>query len=318
MSAWHRRGWWPRLFAVALVAGLGALGCGKKAGPAPSEAEDKPAAATEVERQAEPKADAPVSKPAASPAAPAKVVRDRLHQSFADAAFDNENPPAGPDGSPSVEKPVDRTVTGKSAPELYAKVVETWDTVRFTAPDGKRIDYVVEMNTSMGIIKMAVLPELAPNHARNFLVLAKLGYYDGLRFDRIHRDPFEDGVLHCLEAGCPLGTAEAGTGSIGYWMKNENTSGEQCSHTEGVVGAYREVESNGAATMFYVNLNKAPFRDGHYSIFAKIIEGLDVVRKMSTVATVQDPSGGKRDRPATPIIIHKATIQEMIAEDDKN
>lgn len=313
MSAWYRRGFHPRLLAVALVAGLSAIGCGKKAEPAPHE-EGKPASPAAVEKLAEPKGDAPVSKPAA-PVAPRK--RDRLHQSFADAAFDHDNPPTGPDGSLSVEKPVDRTVTGKSAPELYELVVKNWDNVRFTTDDGRKIDYVAELNTSMGVIKMALLPELAPNHARNFIVLAKLGYYDGLRFDRIHHDEFESGVLHCLEGGCPLGSGEAGTGSIGYWMKNEHTSGEACSHTEGVVGAYREVEANGAATMFSVNLNNAPFRDGHYSIFAKVIDGLDVARRMSMVAVAQDPNGSKRAKPLTPLIIHKVVIQEMIAESEK-
>jgi peptidyl-prolyl cis-trans isomerase B (cyclophilin B) len=305
MSAWYRRGWGPRLFTFAVLAGLGALGCGKKAEPAPSEEKpaSQPSAVRHVETAAETKG--------AKPAAPA-VVRDRLHQSFADATRGPDNPPE--DAAP----PVNQTLTGKSAPALYEQVAQTWDSVKFTSADGKPIHYVAELNTSHGIIKMALLPELSPNHARNFIVLARLGYYDGLRFDRVHHEQIGANELHCLEAGCPLGTGEAGTGSVGYWMKDEFTPAEKLSHSEGVVGAFRLPEADTAATKFYVNLGTAPFRDGDYSLFAKVIEGLDVVRTIAKVEVMSDSEDGSRARPKTPVIIHKVTIQERIAQAASN
>jgi peptidylprolyl isomerase len=310
MSAWDRRGWGPRLLAVALVAGLGAAGCGKKPEPAP-QYEETPATPAPAEHKAEPAVKPAVSEPAAP--APAKIVRDRLHQSFADATIKFDNTPPDFD----VEPPVSKTSTGKSAVALCEQVAQTWDSVRFTTADGKRIDYVVELSTSRGVIKLAILPELAPNHARNFIVLARLGYYDGLRFDRIRHEQGKGDELHWLEAGSPDFDADRGTGSIGYWMKNEHVSGEKCTHTEGVVGAYCEVEPDGAATMFYVNLGKSPSCDGHYSIFAQVMEGLDVLRTMSKVAATPEPNNSDRLRPNEPIVIHKATVSEMVAGDEK-
>src|SRR5438046_172031 len=84
MSAWYRRGWGPRLLALALVTGLGASagGCGKKPEPAPQQ-EDKPASTSPASKQAEPASERHGSAAVSEPAA--VVVRDRLHQSFADA-----------------------------------------------------------------------------------------------------------------------------------------------------------------------------------------------------------------------------------------
>jgi cyclophilin family peptidyl-prolyl cis-trans isomerase len=307
MSAWSRRGWGQPLLTVAALAGVAVAGCGKKAGPAATD--EKPADPPAAARQAEPPAEqkAAVSQPAAAP-----VVRDRLHQSFADATRGPDNPPE------DVAPPVNQTLNGKSAPALYEQVAQTWDNVRFTTADGRHIEYVAELNTSLGVIKMALLPELAPNHARNFLVLAKLGYYDGLRFDRIHHEQIGGNELHCVEAGCPLGTGDAGSGSVGYWMKDEFTPADKLSHTEGVVGAFRLPEADTAASKFYVNLNSAAFRDGDYSLFAKVIEGLDVVRRIANVEVTSDPEDGSRAKPKTPVIIHKVTIQERIAQAAKN
>jgi cyclophilin family peptidyl-prolyl cis-trans isomerase len=319
MSPWSRRGLGLRhLAAVLLAGGLGVLGCGQK--PQHDHAsvvEEKPAAAWPTVRQGDhdpapaPKAVAAVTQPhggeeASTTAAP----RDHQHLAFADAVLGPDSPPA--ESSP----PVDRIVTGKSGPKLFDKVRLAWDTVRFVSPAGKRIDYTAEVVTSRGTIRIALLPELAPNHVRNFVVLARAGYFDGLCFDRIHNE-VGDAALSRLEAGCPLGTGESGTGSIGYWMKDELTPGEKMTHDEGVVGACRLIEADTAATKFYINLCKAPFLDGNDTLFGKVTEGLDVARIISQQPVVHDPEDAGRARPKTPVVIQKVTIHETEAEASK-
>ena len=55
---------------------------------------------------------------------------------------------------------------------------------RTTVPSGKRLDYRAVLNTDAGAITIALQPELAPNHVRSFVALARAGYYDGLVFER--------------------------------------------------------------------------------------------------------------------------------------
>lgn len=297
---------WKRCLSVAALAGLGALGCGKKEeAPAPAAEAKSPAPARQVETaSAETKAPAPT--PAETPAKAAG--RDRLHQTFADATFGAENPPA------DVKPPVDKTLTGKSGVSLCEQVAKAWDGVKFS-DGGKKIDYVVTLHTNQGELELAVLPELAPNHARNFVVLAKLGYYDGLRFDRVHYEKDGAGNLsHCIEAGCPLGNGTSGGGSIGYWLKDEFTPAAACTHVEGVVGAFRMPDANSAATKFYVNMHASPFRDGHYSLFAKVVGGLDVAKKISNVEGTADPEDGSRTLPTEPVVIEKVTVRESAAK----
>jgi cyclophilin family peptidyl-prolyl cis-trans isomerase len=150
---------------------------------------------------------------------------------------------------------------------------------------------------------------VAPNHVRNFIVLARIGYYDGLVFERIYHDQSDvvpGEKVELIEGGCPLGTGEPGLGSIGYWLKSEFSS--DLHHDEGTVGACRDETDDTAACRFYITLSRAPVLDGQRTIFAKVTRGIDVVRRISTQSasnTAEYPDGM---RPEHPIVIRKVTI----------
>jgi peptidyl-prolyl cis-trans isomerase B (cyclophilin B) len=292
-----RRGSAPRQLLAVFLAGLALAGCGKPGGPAPhaqTSGDEPPAARTEPKK---PDGEAPApSKPAAAP-------RDRWHQPFADATRAPDNPPA------DSNRPPDLTVTGKPVYKLLTDVEALWDTIRFTSPAGKKVAYSATVETDLGSFQIALFPDLAPNHVRNFVALAKAGYYDGLYFDRARAEEDEGRKLFALEAGCPLGTGEPGNGSIGYWLKEEFQPGEKVSHEEGTVGACRGTEPDSAACRFYVTLCPAPFLDGNYTIFGKVVQGLDVVRKMYARPTNAEDAGLGARRPAEPVTIKKVTIQ---------
>jgi cyclophilin family peptidyl-prolyl cis-trans isomerase len=206
--------------------------------------------------------------------------------------------------------PPDVTKTGKSVGKLYTEVEKTWESVKFVTDKGKRIVYTATLETDLGNVTLELHPDWAPSHTRNFIVLARVGYYDGLCFDRtIHQvsDVKPEDQLDLVEAGCPLGTGETGTGSIGYWLKPEFN--DKVTHEEGTVGFCRAEEPDTAATRFYVTLNKAPFLDNNYTAFARITSGLDVVRKIyQQPAKVEEADGDGERHPLNPVTIKKVTI----------
>jgi len=247
----------------------------------------------------------PATTDASTTTAPAAGQPDRLHQPFAQAV--RSEPPDDSD------RPPDTTITNKSVGKLYRDVVASWDTIRFTNPDGKPIRYTAVLDTDQGVVEIELKPELAPNHVRNFVALARAGYYDGLCFDRIrHEEAMDDNntvvKLDQVEGGCPLGSGQSPDGSIGYWLKEEVSTAVH--HEEGTVGACRGFEADSAACRFYITLCKAPFLDGNYTVFGKVTRGLDVARKIfqqPIVSDDQDVDGSRR--PEHPVKIKTVTIQ---------
>lgn len=238
--------------------------------------------------------------PQTKDAAPLKV-EPRLRQSFAEATV--AEPPAD-------QCPPDTTMTGKSVGKLYTQVVRLWDEVAFVSAASLPLDYQATLETDMGTIVIALRPELAPNHVRSFVALARAGYYDGLVFERTLHEVLEgqaEARMEVIEAGCPLGTAETGPGSIGYWLKPEVNP--QAVHEEGTVGACRASEEDTTACRFYINLCPAPYLDGNYTVFGKVTQGLDVAHKILSMPVRNDAEFPEGDRPANPIVIRKLTIQ---------
>lgn len=289
----RRRGWKLACLAAGLLACAGLEGCGKERGQAEKPGTDGASAKITSAKDGS-------SGNVARSTAGAAV----MQQAFAEATISD---PPGPEWG----RPPDTTMAGKSVGKLYTEVVRLWDDIHFADANGRRIEYSAVLDTDMGAVTITLLPELAPNHVRNFVALAKAGYYDGLVFERAVRDTLPDQPevkVEYLEAGCPIGTGDAGYGSIGYWLKSEIK--EESIHDEGVVGAFHGPEEDIAACKFYINLCKAPFMDGRYTVFGKVTQGLDITRKILTLPVRNDPEFPEGDRPVNPVVIRKVTIVE--------
>jgi cyclophilin family peptidyl-prolyl cis-trans isomerase len=287
---------WLRSLSAGLLAGSVALGgCAEKSAPEAAPKEDAPAAVAGVQK--------------AEPATPSG--RDARHQAFADAVRSADNPPPGAD------RPPDETATGKPVHRILESVRANWDAIRFTSAAGKKITYTALVETSDGTMQIALFGDLAPNHVRNFIALARAGYYDQLFVDRVihEQDATTGQEVHMLEAGCPLGTGETKGGSIGYWVKQEFAPADKMTHEEGTVGACRDSDADTAGTRFYINLTRAPFLDGNYTVFGKVVEGLDVMRKIAKEPVVIDDEGASR--PEKAVVIHRVTILAQEVEPEK-
>ncbi|MCC7083903.1 MAG: peptidylprolyl isomerase [Pirellulales bacterium] len=160
--------------------------------------------------------------------------------------------------------------------------------------DLKSNKYQLELDTSMGKITLDMLPEIAPGHVANILALAKIGYYDGLKFHRIIK-----GFM--IQSGCPEGT---GTGGPGYTI---NAEFNQTKHLPGVLSMARTADPNSAGSQFFICHGDATFLDGQYTAFGKTADAtsLEVVKKIGNVPT------GAQDRPQQPVTIKTARVLEM-------
>jgi peptidyl-prolyl cis-trans isomerase B (cyclophilin B) len=205
--------------------------------------------------------------------------------------------------------------------ELISAPGGLWDQVVFETPDGKRLAYTATIKTRLGAIEVELWPDIAPNHVRNFIALARAGYYDGLEFDQTNREEFADepgNFRKLLVGGSPISTEEPFYNSIGYWMKPEIILTEKgfpvSLHDVGTVGAWYEGYVESAACKFYISLCKDPSMDGSYTAFGKVTQGLDVARKIFEQPSRQDE--GLRDRFVQPVLIESVTIASRVAEAD--
>lgn len=268
-----------KLAVLALVA---SLGCGKS---------DKPSSNTQPAQPtlSVPNGTANTNKPALSE-------EERLHQPFELAVFQD---------SPSDQlPPPDLTMTGAPTSKLRMEVQKLWDAIRFTV-NGKSLAYHAILDTEMGKIKIRLRSDVAPNHVRNFVALAKAGYYNGLVFEQLIQQPGDEGPdsgLELVEAGCPLGTGDPGLGHLGYWMKPEFV--DNLIHEPGTVGAFHEDDPESAGVRFYIMLSKAPAMDANFTAFGQVVEGLDVVRTIS-----KQPKVDGSVQPVKPATIRSVTIE---------
>jgi len=147
------------------------------------------------------------------------------------------------------------------------------------------------METDMGTMQIEFWPEVAPATVKNFIDLAKKGFYDGLIFHRVI-----PGFM--IQGGCPQGT---GTGGPGYQIKAEFNAKK---HTRGVLSMARSASPDSAGSQFFLMHKDSPHLDGQYTAFGKVISGVEVIDKIVSVPA------GANDRPKTPPKIKKITINE--------
>ena len=126
-----------------------------------------------------------------------------------------------------------------------------------------------------GVITFELYPDIAPQSVRNFVYLARQGFYDGLKFHRIMH-----GFM--IQGGCPLG---AGTGNPGYSIFGEfadNDFENNLSHTRGVMSMARGAhDNNSAGSQFFICHANTPGLNGGYAAFGMVTSGMDVVDKIA-------------------------------------
>jgi peptidyl-prolyl cis-trans isomerase A (cyclophilin A) len=161
--------------------------------------------------------------------------------------------------------------------------------------------------TTEGSFRIRLFDTEAPKTVANFVGLAegtkefvdpasgksvKRAFYDGLVFHRVI-----EGFM--IQGGDPLGT---GTGGPGYKFGDEFHP--TLRHARPGILSMANAGPNTNGSQFFVTLVPTPWLDNRHTVFGEVVEGMDIVQKIGSVATIKP-----NDRPARPVVIEKVTIE---------
>jgi cyclophilin family peptidyl-prolyl cis-trans isomerase len=152
--------------------------------------------------------------------------------------------------------------------------------------------YTAELETSLGSMTIALDAAAAPNTVNNFVVLARYHYYDGVIFHRIIK-----GFM--CQGGDPTGT---GRGGPGYKFADELPRPGR--YEIGSVAMANAGSDTNGSQFFIVSGSSGVGLPPQYSLFGKVVKGLEVVSQMEAVDT------DRSDRPKDDVVIRSVTITE--------
>jgi len=145
--------------------------------------------------------------------------------------------------------------------------------------------------TSMGNFSIELFEHQVPNTVANFVKLAEHHFYDGVIFHRVI-DRF------MIQGGDPTGT---GRGGPGYTFADEIHP--QLKHNSEGILSMANAGPNTNGSQFFITLVPTPHLDGHHTVFGKVSQGMDMVRKIGKTKTSKPG-----DRPVVDVVMNKVTI----------
>jgi peptidyl-prolyl cis-trans isomerase B (cyclophilin B) len=151
-------------------------------------------------------------------------------------------------------------------------------------------NYQVRLKTSLGSITVGFFPDVAPEHVRNFLRLCQMGFYDHTAWHRVVRNfVIQGGDMG--NRNPPLQMAEASG------IRQLRPEFSKLKHIPGIVSMARGEALDSAETSFFICLAPQSVLDGKYTIFGKVMSGMEVVAKISNV-----PLDGSKPRERVEVI----------------
>jgi len=152
----------------------------------------------------------------------------------------------------------------KAVKTIDWKIIDSW-----------KKDSKVLIKTSHGDITLTLFPERAPGSVSNFIELANEKFFDGKPFHRVVPN-------FVVQTGCPRGD---GFGSLDFTIRSELAGAYY--DDEGYVGmASAGLHTEG--TQFFITHSPAPHLDGRYTIFGKVISGMDVIHRIGMGDTIKE------------------------------
>ena len=132
------------------------------------------------------------------------------------------------------------------------------------------------IETTKGPVTVEMRPDLAPNHVARIKDLARQGFYDGVVFHRVI-----DGFM--AQTGDPTGT---GRGGSGQKLRAEFNAEP---HTRGAVSMARAQPPDSGDSQFFICFEDSPWLNGQYTVWGKVVEGMENVDKIKRGEPVSDP-----------------------------
>lgn len=149
--------------------------------------------------------------------------------------------------------------------------------------------YFWQLQTSVGSIKIKLMPQVAPMHVSSTIYLTRLGFYDSVAFHRVI-----PGFM--AQGGDPLGR---GTGGPGYKYAGEFDP--KVKHDAPGMLSMANAGPGTDGSQFFLTFVPTPFLDGKHTIFGKVVEGMKTVKALES-------RGSRSGQPNEPLQIRKATI----------
>lgn len=164
--------------------------------------------------------------------------------------------------------------------------------------------------TSMGAIRVRLLPEEAPKTVENFVGLATgtKAWRDPATGETVKRPLYDGTIFHrvipdfMIQGGDPLGN---GRGGPGYTFEDEFQSGRKFDRPGLLAMANAGPNTNGS--QFFITEVETPWLNNRHTIFGVVVEGMEVVNAIANVAR------GPNDRPRTDVVLETVRIEEASA-----
>lgn len=158
--------------------------------------------------------------------------------------------------------------------------------------DKKMVNRIAVFETNLGTFSVELFEDETPITTENFIDLAEKGFYDGVIFHRVI-----DGFM--IQGGDPEGT---GMGGPGYTIEDEFVDDLRFDG-EGILAMANTGMPHTGGSQFFITLDKTPWLNGHHTIFGKVKEGMDVVRRIGHSET------DMADRPLEDVVIKTIEIK---------
>jgi cyclophilin family peptidyl-prolyl cis-trans isomerase len=169
----------------------------------------------------------------------------------------------------------------------------------YTNPPQMMIDqnkkYTAVIDTDLGTMTAELYPQDAPVTVNNFVSLANDGFYNGVVFHRIIKD-------FMVQTGDPQGT---GAGGPGYKFNDEKVTRN---YERGTLAMANAGPNTNGSQFFICHADLTTRLPKNYTIFGKLVGGLDTLDKIASVQVKAGPSG-EASSPTTTVRITKITIQ---------
>ncbi|MDW0153955.1 MAG: peptidylprolyl isomerase [Nitrososphaeraceae archaeon] len=198
---------------------------------------------------------------------------------------------------------VNHNYVPKTTSDPYNEIVENEEKFSIKTPmtnttmTSNNESKLAVLDTAQGPVTMEFFPDVAPIHVSNFEKLAESGFYNGTTFHRIVKG-------FVIQGGDPntknsTNMAAWGTGDPGYKIEAEFSN---IPHNRGIVSMARSSDPDSAGSQFFIVLNDSRFLDNQYTVFGRVVNGMDVVDKIAALPTIQN------DQPQDP---NKAKINSI-------
>jgi cyclophilin family peptidyl-prolyl cis-trans isomerase len=160
-------------------------------------------------------------------------------------------------------------------------------------------DEVGVIETDLGRIVLELFPSMAPEHCRNFKKLAGIGFYDGVPFHRVVPGfVIQGGDILSRDAD----RSNDGTGDPGYMLPAEFSD---LPHERGTLSMARKgYNVNTAGSQFFICVAPAPQLNGQYTIFGRVLEGMEVVDQIVAISGTDQV----KQTPDSPVVMNKVRV----------